>query len=637
MLSLQILIIDTNIDKNIDMSDNKEKLFSEFSPISTQEWEDVINKDLKGADYNKKLVWKTMEGFSVKPYYRKEDIESLAYLSGSNPAEYPYTRGNSRKNNEWSIVQEIEETEPQKANAIALDALMKGANVVSFNCKDIATEADFNILLNNIDITVCGVRFRNAKNYVTLAQMLSGYVAANNIDKSKVCGCFHFDALAYMQKHGKFYASEQADMHQVVELHKLMKDFDAFQYITINGMVLNNAGATIVQELAYVLSSANTYIYIMTEQGIGIDEILPKIGFELSISSNYFMEIAKLRSARMLWATIAKAYNPVKAEVKMSILSHSSTWNKTMYDPYINMLRVTTEGMSAALGGADSIALTPFDMAYKPADEFSYRIARNTQVMLKEESYFNRVVDPAAGSYYIENLTDSIAEQAWNLFNEVEQAGGMIAYTMNGSLKSAVEASCDKRNSDIATRRMVILGTNQYPNIKETMLDKVEKSCKCTCDLSLKPYRGAIPFEELRLATEKWAQGNGRPKVFLFKVGNIAMRQARAGFITNFFGCAGYEIIETAGYARVADGIKDVQNAKPQIVAICSSDEEYADYAADITAQVKQILPGVQCIVAGNPVDQIDTLTKAGVDDFIHVKVNLLESLRKYNHILGID
>ena len=634
MLSLQFII---KLSKNKNMSDSKEKLFSEFSPVSTQEWEDVINKDLKGADYNKKLVWKTMEGFDVKPYYRKEDLDALGYLTHELPGEYPYTRGNSAQNNEWNIVQEIEEADPSQANAIALDALLKGAETVSFNCANITTDADMNALLHDIDISICGVHFRNAKNYVLLAELFVRYVEAHKIDKAKIRGCFHFDPIAYLQLHGKPYQTVEEDMQQVTALHKIMQGFACFQYITVNGMVLNNAGATIVQELAYVLSSGNTYLTYMTEQGIAVDEILPCISFEMSVSSNYFMEIAKLRSARMLWAAVANAYKPSKAVEKMNIFSHSSTWNKSIFDPYVNMLRITTEGMSAALGGAGSIALTPFDSMYKPADEFSYRIARNTQILLKEESYFNRVVDPAAGSYYIESLTDSIAEHAWDLFNQVETAGGMIAYVNSGALKSAIEQSCQKRNADIATRKTVILGTNQYPNIKESMSDKVVKTGKDTSDLSLKPYRGAMPFEELRFATERWAKDHGRPKVFLFKIGNVAMRQARAGFITNFFGCAGYEIVEPAGYADIATGINDVKENQPHIVAICSSDEEYADYAAEITRQVKQILPQTQCIVAGNPVEQIEALKAAGVDDFVHVRVNLLETLRRYNQILGIN
>lgn len=618
------------------MSDNIEKLFAEFNPISTQEWEEIINKDLKGADYNKKLIWNTMEGFSVKPYYRAEDLQELAYLT-QIPGQNPFVRGNKTKNNNWNIVQEIEETDPQKANAIALDALKKGAEVVSFNCQTITTAEQLSTLLCNIDIAICGVRFRLAKDFIAFAKLFVDYVNNNNIDKTKVHGAFHFDPLSYLFLHGKFQHSQQDDLQQVLIMHQLMSEFTHFQYLTINATFLHNCGATIVQELAFALSSANEYLALITDNNININDFLHKIGFTLSISSNYFMEIAKLRSARLLWATIANAYQAEPANCKMTIFSQSSLWNKTIYDPYVNMLRITTEGMSAALGGADSIALSPFDVAYKPADDFSARIARNTQILLKEESYFDKIVDPAAGSYYIENLTNSIAESVWNLFQEIEKENGIIAFCTSGKLKNAIETSCQKRDLDIATRRTIILGTNQYPNIKEEMLDKIVDNKQEDNNLYLKPYRGAIAFEQLRLATEKWAKNNGRPKVFLLKIGNIAMRQARAGFITNFFGCAGYEIIESAGYKTIEDALKDAVASKAHIVAICSSDEEYADVAAPIAQLLKQQLPNAKCIVAGNPTDIVEHLKNNGVDDFIHIKVNLLDTLRSYNKLLGIS
>ena len=253
----------------------------------------------------------------------------------------------------------------------------------------------------------------------------------------------------------------------------------------------------------------------------------------LSISSNYFMEIAKLRAFRMLWATMLEQYKPqCDCAYKIRINSVASTWNKTIYDPYVNMLRTTTEGMSAALGGADSITLQPFDVTYKKDDDFSRRISRNVQIILKEESYFDKVVDPAAGSYYIENLTDSIAEYAWKLFQSVEAEGGIITMTEDGRIKAAIEESCNKRNMNIATRRYILLGTNQYPNINEQMADKVEKKVEET-NPGLRRYRGAMAFEELRLETERQSAKTGRPKVFLLKIGNLAMRQARAGFVTN--------------------------------------------------------------------------------------------------------
>ncbi|MBQ4433774.1 MAG: methylmalonyl-CoA mutase small subunit, partial [Bacteroidales bacterium] len=281
--------------------------------------------------------------------------------------------------------------------------------------------------------------------------------------------------------------------------------------------------------------------------------------------------------------------------------------------------------------GADSITLQPFDVAFKGDDDFSRRISRNVQIILKEESYFDKTVDPAAGSYYIENLTDSIAEHAWKLFQSVEAEGGITQMILDGKIKAAIEESCQKRNMDIATRKYILLGTNQFPNIKETMLDKIEVTPEKE-HAGLQTYRGAVAFEELRLETERYAAKNGRPKVFLMKVGNLAMRQARSGFATNFFGCAGYEIIEPAGFDSIAEGIEAAKAVKADIIVVCSSDEEYATLGVEAAKAAKAA--GFIFIVAGNPTESIDALKAAGADDFIHVKTNVLECLKRYNEKL---
>ncbi|NLJ81634.1 MAG: methylmalonyl-CoA mutase small subunit, partial [Bacteroidales bacterium] len=459
-----------------------------------------------------------------------------------------------------------------------------------------------------------------------------------DIDKTKVTGSFDYDPITYLLLHNKFWKSKEEDLQEIVYLQQnIGKQLPNFNYISSNGNILHNCGTTIVQELAYSLAIANEYIVFATEKGLSIDDIAPHIQFTFSIASNYFMEIAKLRVGRMLWASIVEAYNPSVAEAgKINCYSISSSWNKTMYDSNVNMLRATTEGMAAAIGGTDAILLAPFDETYKDADSFSQRLAKNIQVILKEEAHFDKVNDPAAGSYYIENLTHSMANEVWNLFLEIENTGGLIQSAMQGKIKEAVEASCQKRNMDIATRKIVLLGTNQYPNTNESMIDKISLKPIATYK-GLQPYRGAIPFEELRLATEKWAKKHGRPKVFLFKIGNLAMRQARAGFISNFFGCAGYEIIETPGYKTAEEGLKDVKYSNPHIVVICSSDEEYDTFAPEITEKIKSFNPSIRSVVAGNPVDSIEKLKTAGIDDFIHVRLNVLETLRKYNKLLGIE
>ncbi len=608
----------------------EEKLFSEFPPVSTEEWEATINKDLKGVDYEKRLVWRTDEGFSVRPYYRAENLQEINYLE-TLPGEFPYTRGTKADSNQWEIVQEIEEADPARANAIATDALNRGANTIAFNAGRIENANDLAALLNGLDLNTVGVQFNRVKNYIELMTLFLQYVDEKKFDKSSVSGCINFDPIAYRLKHNKFYFSEKEDLMMAVQLLNMVEEMPKFKLINVNGIALHNAGSTIVQELGYTLAIANEYLSFCTEQGVKVEKAASRMQLTLSVGSNYFMEIAKLRAARLLWSTMVSQYNPTcQCAYKIHINTVASTWNKTLYDPYVNMLRSTTEGMSAVIGGSDSIALQPFDIAYKESDDFSRRISRNVQVLLKEESFMDRVVDPAAGSYYIETLTNSVAEEAWKLFQSVEAAGGALKIIADGTLQAEIEKSCQKRDMDIATRRYILLGTNQYPNINEQMADKIERLVKEDNE-GLKSYRGAVAFEEVRLATEKSGR---RPKVYLLKLGNLAMRQARAGFITNFFGCAGYEIVEPAGFATVEEGVKAVAECQPDLIVICSSDEEYATLGVEAAQQCKAQFPNTPFIVAGNPTEAIEALKAAGADDFIHVKTNILESLRSYNQKL---
>lgn len=617
------------------MSENNEKLFAEFPAISTQEWEAAIEKDLKGADYNKKLVWKTDENFVVRPYYRGEDLQGLDYLS-TKPGQFPYTRGNRKEDNSWKIVEHLPYCCPVEANKAARESLAKGADAVVFNVSAVKEVQDLEKMLDGIDTARCGIFFDKAVCSVQFAGILADWAAGHKAKAAELQGALFMDPVMGMLQHGKFHKDQQADLEAAfAALQKIMKLCPDFRPLCVKGHVFGNCGSTLVQELAYSLNIANEYMAYATGNGMSADEAASHLQFTLSIGSDYFMEIAKLRAARLLWATIVSQYQPKDEQcAKMQVLSLASSWNKTLFDAHINILRNTTEGMSAAIGGTDAIALNPFDEAYKESDEFSRHIARNSQIIMKEESHFDKVVDPAAGSYYLENLTNSIAEQAWLLFRETEKAGGIIALGLKGEIKAAVEASCQKRNINIATRRRTILGTNQYPNLTENVSGKVE-NLETEKFEGLQPYRGAIPFETLRLQTEKWAAANGRrPKVFLFKVGNLAMRQARAGFVTNFFGCAGYEIAETAGYAAAADGIKDAVASKADIVAVCSSDEEYLNFAPEIIAGVRKQLPKCICIIAGNPAESMDALKEAGAEDFIHVRTNILESLTRYNQTI---
>lgn len=619
------------------MEDNK--LFSEFPPVPTEKWEEVINKDLKGADYEKKLVWRTIEGFKVKPYYRAEDLEGLEYLD-SNPGQKPFTRGKHADNNVWDVRQDIHIADPKEANRVALDAVERGATALGFCAKGIKTLDDMATLFKGIYIDAVSINFMCSEDYLQLLKLYVDYAKQKGLDPKKLCGSCEFDLFRYALKHGKFHRGEKGDFQMARQLVDYAhEELPGFRVLTVHGSLLHNAGSNIVQELGFSLAAANELMARLTDLGCKAEHVAKSLVLNVGIGSTYFMEMAKIRAARLLWSKIVEQYKP-ECDCAYNLYVHATTsaWNQSVYDPYVNMLRSTTEAMSAAIAGADSISVLPFDNAYKEADDFGYRIARNQQLLLKEESYLDKIADPAAGSYYIENLTDQIARGAWEHFLKVEELGGFCKAIRQGYVQDEVEKTAQQRDLDIATRKTTILGTNQYPNLLEKMGDKIqhEGHCCCHCEQgtevrTLKPYRGAEAFEHLRLATERSGK---RPRVFLLTYGNLAMRKARAGFATNFFGVAGYEIIDNPGFATPEEGAKAALESGADIIVLCSSDDEYADLTKPVCDMLKGKVKSL--VLAGFPKEMVDTYKGYGIDEFIHVKTNVLECLTAFQKMFNI-
>ena len=616
------------------MANSKEKLFADFAPVSTQEWLDKINVDLKGADFEKKLVWNTNEGFKVKPFYRKEDLENLK-TTEALPGEFPYLRGVKKSDNAWFVRQDIKVECPKEANAKVLDLLNKGVDSIGFNInkKDLCPEY-IETLLEGVCAECVELNFSTCQGAtVMLAGLLVEYFTRKGYDLSKLQGSINYDPMGKMLAKGKDVSNYIVAAKTLVEI---MKALPKYRCITVNAIELNNAGSYISQELGYALAWGNEYLNALVEAGVDATEAARKIKFNFGISSNYFLEIAKFRAARMLWANIVKQYEPkCDCACKMKAHAETSTFNLTLFDAHVNMLRTQTEAMSAALAGVDSITVSPFDKAYQVPDDFSERIARNQQLLLKEECHFDKVVDPAAGSYYIENLTVSIAQQAWSLFLEVEEAGGMMEAIKAGKVQEAVNASNKARHEAVSKRREILLGTNQYPNFTELSEGKAPMGCQCCCGgdhkhecekpfATLDKSRAASEFEALRLETENSGK---RPKAFMLTIGNLAMRQARAQFSCNFLACAGYEVIDNLGFPTVEEGVEAAMKAGADIVVLCSSDDEYAEYAIPAYQAVNG---RAMFIVAGAPAC-MDDLKAAGIENFIHVRCNVLETLRGYN------
>jgi len=619
------------------MATDKERLLSEFPAISTQEWKDKIVADLKGADFDKRLVWRTNEGFNVNPYYRREDLEGLS-TPNVMPGEYPYVRS-TRMDNEWLIRQDIHVTDPKEANAKALDILNKGVTSLGFKLsRDQVNKETLAILLKGIMPEAIELNFTCCISVASkLAGALAEYLTGAGANVKECKGSINFDPFKKQLVKG---ISNPQWVAMCTELLEAIRPLPGFRVLTVNALNISNAGAYIYQELGYALSWGAELLDKLGEAGYSIEELTSRIKFVFGVGSNYFMELAKFRAARWLWAEIVGAYgDQYKGEAaKIHMHAVTSTWNKTIYDAHVNLLRTQTEAMSATLGGVDSLTVQPFDVTYQESDNFSERIARNQQLLLKEESHFDKVIDPAAGSYYLEHLTNAIAGEAWKLFLAVEEEGGFAAAAEAGAVQKAVNASNTKRHAAVAARKEIFLGTNQFPNFTETASQKVhaeEKgghSCGCGAPTieALCFDRGASEFEALRLSTERSGK---EVKVFMLTIGNLAMRLARSQFSSNFFACAGYKIQDNLGFATVQEGVDAGLAAGASIIVLCSSDDEYAEFAPEA---YKYLAGRAEFVVAGAPACMED-LKAVGIENYINVKSNVLETLRQFNQKLGIN
>jgi methylmalonyl-CoA mutase len=674
-----------------DRIEHSENLFEEFPPVAAEDWKAEIVKDLKGGDIGK-LDWKPYEGLTLHPFYTEQDLSGLGYLTGLLPDEFPYARGNKTRNNDWHVNECITSGSTKEANRLSIKSLEKGADSLTFVCESsnnsisgipIQSARDMSALLKDIPIEKIPIHFRCGLGAAGILSLFIIEAGKRGIEQTMLAGSVDADPIKILALSGSLPGSGKAAFDEIGSMISYLSVcMPSFSALGVAGHYFHDSGASVTQELAFTLAAGVEYLDRLTSIDLSADQVAAHMSFSFPIGSNYFMEIAKLRAARLLWAHIVDQYGPQdEASKKMKIESRTTSWNKTVFDPYVNMLRGTVEAMAAAIGGSDFINVLPLDSTYKRPGEFSQRMARNTQLILKNESYLDRVADPAGGSYYIERLTDSIASASWELLRTVESQGGIIEALKSGFVQEEILKTRNERDTDIATRKVIFLGVNQYPNpdekgprkidsrIVEKPLKKSGNSFKAggkqymeelmnylsdkgsllgdilpgtetkpeTEIERLEPCRGAEAFEELRLATLRYVKETGHtPEVFLLPVGNQSMRNAGAAFSSNFFACAGFKIIENPGFESSENGVRAALKTKAKMVVICSSDGEYQEFAPEICQKLKEKNPDIRIIIAGNPKEHRDALKAAGVDDFIHARSDALRILRKYQHVCGI-
>jgi methylmalonyl-CoA mutase len=361
----------------------------------------------------------------------------------------------------------------------------------------------------------------------------------------------------------------------------------------------------------------------MQERGVAPNRSAESVAFSFAMGPEYFMQIAKLRAFRMVWAQAVVTFGVAREHARARIYALTSRWNRTVYDPHNNMLRATTEAMSAVLGGADSIYIISFDECYNVGDETSRRLARNTQIILKQEAHLARVADAGGGSYYLEALTESIARRAWKQLQEIEAAGGYRKAALQ--IEQTLEQRKTAQLKSVIARKRVLTGINRFANPAEPAFDRVGGV------IVHDSLRAALPFEELRLRSERHArESNKSPRIVLAEIGDAKMRSARSRFAAEFFACAGLST-ET----RRFESVQQIAAADADLLVLCSSDPEYLAIATELRKEMKQRSPGIPVVVAGNP-ETAELLRAAGITEFVHMRSNPIELLTQLQQRLGI-
>ena len=572
------------------------KLFADFPPVSNEAWEAAIVKDLKGGD-PKKLNWRTEEGIEVKPYYRRDTA-----AAGRAPVLRP---GGGR----WEIRAEIRESEPRLANAAARKLIEHGAPSVVFRRSVLESLNDVRTLLDGLPLERLPVHFDCIPGSMKTLEMLEKLPKSHELSGSVTC-----DPIAEMIEDDAIGADIFPEA--AVRFQNARRLMPRVLPLVVRGERYHNAGATVVQELALALAAGAEYVTQLSARDIAAVEVAENLGFAFATGSSYFLEIAKFRAMRLLWARVLGAFEDAST-APARIFARTSEWNQTVYDRYNNLLRGTTEAIAAIIGGCDAVTVRPYTGPWQPADDDSMRWALNTQFLLREEAYFDKVSDPAAGSWYIEELTDKVAQEAWKQFQDLESEGGLVRCLEKGIVQNMVRAARENRETLIAERRKAFVGTNQYPNPKERI--EIEVESPEGGHQPLARTRGPWAFEKIRLATD---HADHRPKVLLLLSGDGKMKRARAEFSTNFFACAGFEIVR-------GEKLEDATDA--DLVVLCSSDPEYPALAKDVCARSK-----APVIVAGYPKDALEELKATGVVDFIHMRSNAAQTLARWQKKLGV-
>lgn len=650
-----------------------------FPIPSYDEWKQEVEKSLKGKPFER-LYATTYEQIQLKPIYTRADLQGLPI------EQYPgfpsYVRGTEVEGyikKAWEVSQQCEASTPERWNELMKHQLERGQteiHVVLPKLKFvIQTIEQIKTMFSNISLENYSLRIDTGACAFPFLPLFVAYIEESGQPLSRMRGTIGMDPLHLLAITGKLPMP-------LSTLYDVMADVTTWakthmphvKTILVHADPYHNGGGHAIQQLAFTFASAVEYINECLERGLTIDDVANRIDFSFPVGSHFFIEIAKLRAARLIWSNIVQAFGGSEQAQKLSIHARTSYFTKTVYDPYVNMLRATTEAFAAIVGGANSLHVSPFNEPFATEDEFAERIARNTQLILLEEAHIGKVIDPAGGSYYVETLTAQIAEEVWKLFQQIEAQGGMTKALQCGFVQKEIENVAKQREQHVKERKEKIVGTNVYANIAEpsapkhtytaygsnhmyidikTMEEALslvkrraiaqhvihEKESSAVIVSPIRQWRLSEPFEQLRKASERHAETSGqRPTVHLVNLGSIPKHKARADFMTGFFEAGGFTVVKNDGYMTIEEAVNGILEANGTHYIICGTDDDYVDAVPHIVRQVKTEKSDVRIYVAGKQPSHIEaTFIEAGVNGFIHIGSNCYDTIFAFMKDMGVN
>ncbi len=612
--------------------------------VTREAWRQRVDKDLKGASFEKRLVKHIDQDIRVEPLYTQQDWPGQGDPGGF-PGQGTLRRGatalgTSRQS--WQLRQRLTHPDPTTTAAHAVHDLERGVDALllrfdqatrsgtdqGFGQDGLAAHSPQALAaaLEGVRLDEAPVALEAGAGTARAAQWLVDLLQSRGQSLEQAHFSLGFDPLGTFAAHGGDPQQLPQAMVQMGQWLKQTAQTDHCRTVRIDTSAYHHAGADEVQDLAFAAATAVAYLRALEPTGLGLDTICADFEFHHRVDTAFFVGIAKLRAARVIWARIQEACGVAKPTSHQ--VAEASDRALTRRDPWVNMLRNTTCVFAGAVGGASAIVSTPFDTPLGPADDFSRRIARNTSIVLAQESHLHRVIDPAGGSWTIEHLTDQLATRAWDLFQQIEQAGGMQKALTSGWVHDQIQTVADKRRRDVARRKRPIIGVSQYPNLTENPIDKANIDLEAIASKWGKPeqnsshpvarplppaQRLSAPFEDMRARSDALMHNQqARPQIFSANMGTIAQHTGRATFARNLLEAGGFEILTNDGFNTAAEAAAAFTASNASMAVVCSSDAVYKDQGAEVFSALKAA-GATRIILAGKPRDNQERWQEAGM------------------------